>query len=52
MDTLKPVSFGLFVVRYELIVILVETIPAIDVHMSIPGTARPIITGLIFFSWY
>jgi len=27
------------VVRYELMVILVETIPATDVHKSIPGTA-------------
>ena len=50
MDTLNPVSLGLLVDRYELMVTLVEIIPAIDVHKSIPGTAYPIITELIFFS--
>jgi hypothetical protein len=39
MDTLKPVSLGLFVVKYELMLILVETMAATDAHMSIPGTA-------------
>jgi len=39
MGTLKPVSLGLFVVKYELMLILVETMAATDAHMSIPGTA-------------